>query len=427
MTKIRLPLIVLNCCLLGLTGRAQTLFNNASNLVAGSDNTGAPAYQPGTEVLASTPGQGVSLAPGGSYEHVGQFYVAANGIWNRTQAKDQSAIGTDYFGYAPLGIGANTAYLGRGIQGASPANGGKGTGRPAFGHLQLNSTGEFPLEGGMYITHSLVFNANGPGQPNVIATPNATSADSPLNAVVFDPQAIIQGSDHQSYIDGYASVGGVSTPFTLPIGDPAGAPYGLRPLTIDSPTPGTVTARYRHALQHPADALGSGIGSVSAMGDWPISAPEGTQVSVSLPALTVDASKASSLRLVGWNGSQWIALSSTATPGGCVGEGCQLSGTMAAGITDLAIGSTDRSTFGETGELRLTVWPNPTQRVLQVRVSSGAAIRRLQALDLQSRPVTGSIEGSTSLNTSSLASGSYILEVQTVQGQTLRTHFVKQP
>ena len=429
MDKVRLSVLLLGGLLVAQVNQAQSVFNNASNLVAGSDNTGDPDYQPGTEVLNSTPGLGVALASDGSFEHIGQFYVAANGIWNRNTDKSQATVGTDYFGYAPAGVGSNTAYLGRGILGASAINGGRGVGRPTFGHLQLNSTGEFPLEGGMYITRSLSFNANGPGKSCVITTPNSSEPDSPVNAVVFAPSAFISGANHSNYINGYVSVTGVSQPFTLPLGDAEGFPNSLCPLTINSATPGTVTARYRHTIQHPTTALGPGLGSVSVIGDWPISAPEGTRITVSMPALGIDPAEAATLRLVGWNGSQWVDLSDGMTAGGCAMAGCPLIGTISAHITDLAIGSTSRALAekGESDATNLVIWPNPTQGPLNLALSAGKTIQEVRVLDLQGRSLIRPNLGASSVNTSNLPVGTYLVEVFTTQGQTLRKQFVKQP
>lgn len=423
MKRKPLYLPILGLVLISQHLTAQNAFNNATHLLGSSDNTGQPQYQTGTEVLNSVPGVGVTVEPGGSFEHVGQFYVARNGIWNTNNAQ---MAGTDYFGYAHSPAGADLPYTGMGIRGASSANGGRGAGSPSFGHLQLNSTGLFPVEGGMYISHSLAFNANGPGAGNVIGTPNSNTPDVPANAVVFSPTARITGANHANYIDGFASVTGVSHSFSLPIGDTAGFPECLHALTINNTTPGTVTARYFHANPYAASTPGAGISSVSAIGSWPISAPEGTQLAVNLPVLTLNPLETATLRLVGWTGQEWVNLSELAPAEN--GQPGLLTGIMRSGVTVLGIGSTKGVFSGqpEADVTSLTVWPNPVQRVLQVKVSSGQAIGQLQVVDSQGRSVLRPLAGVSSVDVSALTGGQYVVEVITTQGQAMRKHFVKQ-
>jgi len=408
---------------------AQTVFNNASQLNMASDNTGDPSFQPGTEVLNSFPGLGVNLASGGSYEHVGQFYVAINGLWNQAASSDPSLVGTDYFGYAPPGIGTNTAYLGKGIQGASPNNGGHGFGQPIFGTLQLNSTGEFPVEGGMKITHSLRFNANGPGGSCIITTPNSHDPYSSINTVVFVHTATISGANEHNYIQGYASVTGVEQTFTLPLGDANNGVNYYCPLTIVPPLNNPLTARYRHINMHPTAQLESGIGSVSFIGNWPISAPTGARVTIKLPPLNLSSVDITTLRLVGWTGDQWVNLSQQSNAVSFIPSSLYLSGTILNKIYELGIGSTSRTLFSDPKRetAQLVIWPNPTQGILNLALSNNDIIEAVSIVDQQGRVVVRPYQPMSSLNTSSLLAGSYILEVSTSQGQTFRKPFIKQP
>lgn len=424
-----LPVWVLWGALISPPVLAQNAFNNATNPLGSSDNTGHPIHQMGTEVLNSTPGMGVRFEPGGSFEHIGQFYVAKNGIWNNVVDSSPATAGTDYFGYAPIALGTDTPYLGIGIRGASANNGGRGSGRPTFGHLQLNSTGLFPVEAGMYIVHSLAFNSNGPGRSNVVTTPNASSPDSPANAVVFAPSAKITGADQANYINGFASVTGVIDSFSLPLGDADGFPDCLHPLTVNNSTAGTVTARYRHISLHSSETKQANIGSVSPIGNWSISAPEGTKISVSIPAFDLNPAEINTLRLVGWTGSQWVNISDESTAGICAAGNCSLTGTLRTGITELGIGSTSRVFAGkESGEGQdLSVWPNPTHGKLHVGLPSAQTVSQVQVIDLQGRSVLQPQKSTSSVDASALASGQYVVEVITTQGQTLRKSFVKQP
>lgn len=398
----------------------QNIFYNATTIPGSSDNAGG-LRQAGTEVLHSSPGIGVIFGAGSTFEHVGQFYVAEDGIWNRNSGHINS---TDYFGYAPKGLGSSIPYQGVGIKGASPSNGGRGAGKPTFNNLELNNTGVFPVVAGMYVINSLVFNAHGPAGSNIITTPNSTISNSSANAVLFASTATITGADKANYINGYASVTDVVEKFMLPIGDSSDSASPLHSLIINNAVNSTVTARYLHLLQHSATALGANIHWVSPIGNWSISAPAGTNVTVSTPRLNLGAEEADYLRLVGWNGHQWIDLSGTSTLTACVTGDCPLIGTLTAGITDLAIGSS-RNPANVTN---LRVWPNPTHGPLHLTLPADKVISEIQVLDQQGRFISNFPKGTLNdhLDLSPLTTGSYILEVRTTEGKTLRQHFIRQ-
>lgn len=418
----RLSLFLINafayCALNSHEIIAQNVINNGIIAQGGSDNTGG-SKQIGLEVIQSTSKVGVSFDIGGTFEHVGQFYIAQDGSWNSS-----SAGSTDYFGYAPTGIGSNLPYQGLGILGASANNGGRGAGTPIFGNLELNSTGVFPLAAGMYIANSLLFNANGPGGSNIITTPAMSTPDSPTNAVTFAPTASVTGANSTNYISGYASVTNPTNPFTLPLGDARSPDNPLHTLTINNAVSGTITARYLYITQHPVASLGAGIKWVSPIADWSISAPKGTVITVDIPALPLSTDDASYLRLVGWNGHQWVNLSEAATPGTCTTGNCPLQGTLTDYITDLAIGLTRKP----TKEADLTVWPSPTQGPLYLAVSADKTIDKIQVVNQQ-----GHIQLNLSkhtlpsgLDVSALPAGSYLLEVHTTEGHTFRQRFIRQ-
>jgi hypothetical protein len=417
----RLLLLTLVSCLV-YPALAQTTINNASHFPGTSDNTGS-AFQPGTEVLHSSPNAGVKFEPAGTFEHVGQFYVAEDGLWNQASQLGSPITGTDYFGYAPSGLGAGLPYQGKGILGASSGNGGQGAGRPTFGKIQLNSTGEFPVVAGMYIAGSLGFNANGPGLSSIITTPNCNQSDSPANAVIFAPTSTITGADHASYIHGFASVSGVSRAFTLPLGDPAGGQSAYHPLRINTTIAGSTTARYVHQTPHREGPRVESIDWISPIGGWLLSTPAGTEVTVYPPASTHSVSQDASLQLVGWNGSQWLTLSSQASATD-TDDGYQLTAIVAQGITALAVGLVKQAEIEESGGL--TLWPNPTKGLLNVSVANGQTIQSMQVLDLSGHRLLQPATITPTLNASGLASGTYVLEVQTSQGQSLRRRFIRQ-
>ncbi len=110
------------------------------------------------------------------------------------------------------------------------------------------------------------------------------------------------------------------------------------PSTTNDPT-NTGAAGGSHSI----GSFGAGILSVSSVGQWDwqdIAAnAAGTTVTVSIPAITNPSATAAVLRLVGWNGTQWIAIGTAGATG--ITEGSTLSGTIpAAGISAIGIGAT---------------------------------------------------------------------------------------
>lgn len=102
---------------------------------------------------------------------------------------------------------------------------------------------------------------------------------------------------------------------------------------------------------HSVISMGAGIVSVSPIGQWDWEVGDagnlgtgttgtglGLPITVSIPDMSNFATIAD-LRLVGWNGTQWIDLSGGSTANGNT-ENSTLTGSMVAGITAIAIGST---------------------------------------------------------------------------------------
>jgi len=109
------------------------------------------------------------------------------------------------------------------------------------------------------------------------------------------------------------------------------------PSVTTDPTDGAV---------HPVTSRGAGIDSVSTAGQWDWQDISGTAagvtVTVSIPNMSSFA-HTTFLRLVGWNGTQWINLSSTQGTAAANGnaENNLLTGTMVAGITAIGIGKAE--------------------------------------------------------------------------------------
>ena len=107
------------------------------------------------------------------------------------------------------------------------------------------------------------------------------------------------------------------------------------PTTTIDPTDG-VSGEY-----HPTSSLGTGIVLVSNVGQWDwqdlSTNASGVTVTVSIPDMTA-FSFAANLRLVGWDGTNWVNLSGSSGSSG-VTENSTLSGTMISGISAIGIGS----------------------------------------------------------------------------------------
>lgn len=114
------------------------------------------------------------------------------------------------------------------------------------------------------------------------------------------------------------------------------------PTTVIDPTdasPGT----------HATTAMASGVTAVSSVGqwDWLVSSgsANGVTVTVNIPDMT-SLGSAAQLRLVGWNGTQWVNLSGTSGASGNT-AGSTLSGTMINGITAIGIGVASTDSDGD--------------------------------------------------------------------------------
>lgn len=155
-------------------------------------------------------------------------------------------------------------------------------------------------------------------------------------------------------INGYVKwyVNASAQSFTAPVGDEA----QLRNLTISGTTaagdifatawwtgsPSTVAdPTGPNAGTHLVTSVGTGISSVSPVGFWDWqdfnSTGNGKTITVDVPDLT-GFSTAANLRLVGWDGTQWVNLSGSSGASGITNHST-LAGTMINGITALAIGS----------------------------------------------------------------------------------------
>ncbi|WP_206445600.1 Ig-like domain-containing protein [Spirosoma sordidisoli] len=165
--------------------------------------------------------------------------------------------------------------------------------------------------------------------------------------------AVYSGADDTHNVNGYVKhyASAANQAFSFPVG--SGTDYrslgvsGTRSASsvigvawiVGDPT-STTDPTTPSAGTHATTALGTGITAVSTAGMWDwqdlTNDAVGLTVTVSIPNMS-SFGLASDLRLVGWNGSQWVNLSGSAGASGNT-ENSTLSGSMIAGITALAVG-----------------------------------------------------------------------------------------
>ncbi|PSK91263.1 T9SS type A sorting domain-containing protein [Taibaiella chishuiensis] len=272
----------------------------------------------GTIVLADG---SVTLSNNATYEH-GNNLLQNNGSW--TAASNS----LDLF----LSTGSNTI---------------SGSAAPTFHNVHFN-TGAGTT---MAITNTQGISIAGQAQfSNGITTTVRSNTNS--GSVKFaDNATYTGGTTDVQHVNGYVSKTG-NDAFTFPVGSGT----DIRALSISAPAsatnqysvawiagdPGTNGDPSNANAMHPTNSVTTPITSVSTAGQWdwiPVSGTgAGLTVTVSMPNLTPTGISAPDLRLVGWNGTSWINLSSVATATG-TNEGATLSGTLIAGITAIGIGS----------------------------------------------------------------------------------------
>jgi hypothetical protein len=270
----------------------------------------------------------------GVFGHFGQSGTGVNAAFINNGSYDASVNGKDYF-YGP-GSAAGQQEI-------------AGSVMPVFAELSLQNgtTSQFDItnSNGIRVTSVL-------GLANGITT--TVRSNTSTGAIKLDDNAAygtVSGFplDDTRHVNGYVSKTG-NDPFPFPIGSGT----DLRVLSISAPA--SATDQYAVAwmagnpstngdpsngnAMHPVTQFGSNINYVETAGQWdwiPVSGTgAGLTVKVSLPA-GITAQPAN-LRLVGWNGSQWVDLSGgpTATSNS---QDSLLTGTMIAGIQAVAVGS----------------------------------------------------------------------------------------
>lgn len=275
----------------------------------------------------------------------GTYSGDANGIFEHYAPSSQTFVNDGSYSTLP---GHIDRFLGPG--GTAGAQEIAGTNAPGFYNLELVN-GNASL---INITNAAGANVSGTatfsnGITTTVRATNETGALRFQSGASYTHTGVTMDDAH--HVNGYVSKVGAD-PFVFPVGsgtdlrtlemsDPgvfsahiSVAWFGSDPGTTTDPSDGTT---------HSRTSVGAGIQGVSPAGFWDwvpvVGAAAPLTVTVSIPDVTGFATTAN-LRLVGWDGTQWIDLSGAATASGNT-ENSTLSGTVPAGtgITAIGIGS----------------------------------------------------------------------------------------
>jgi len=309
-------------------------------------------------LLAARPGQAQLYNAGDAGAYGGVLYQGtpfANGAAGRftnsgatiTYAGPATGTFINDGRYVAL-TGATDVFAGAGGSGGAQEL--SGAAAPTFYNLQLNNgAADFTSRNaaGLRVAGVLTF-------ANAYTITPRTQATNAAGAVHFLPGASYVGitsGDDARFVDGYVLKIG-SGSFTLPVGQAGdqrpllltedGLPARFDSVAVAwySSSAGTTPDPSDANATHSLTSLGAGVAAVSDRGfwDWVRPATSGSvTVTVSMPAQSAALAPANRLRLVGWNGAQWVVLGTTGPAG--LTEGQPLSGTVPAGITALAVGA----------------------------------------------------------------------------------------
>lgn len=313
-------LLTMSACSLWMAGKAQTFTTYGPSDPQVIDGGYFSDYSTDGTIIQS--GGSMTLSNNATYEH-GNLLFQNNGTWN-------SITGSlDLF----AGSGAVTM---------------SGSSAPSFYDLQLanGNTVSVTNTQGIDIGNQLAF-----GTSTITSTVRSNHTN---GAIKFSDDATYTGgaSDAQ-HVNGYVTKAG-NDAFIFPIGNGG----DRRTLSITAPaTSATISAAWfsgnPNSISDPSDgsahstaSIGSGVMAVTQIGFWDYVLVAGDDdnitVTVSLPDVTYFTPVAD-LRLVGWNGTQWINLSGAGNASGTT-EGSTMSGTIPGGTTISALGIGSSST-----------------------------------------------------------------------------------
>ena len=265
------------------------------------------------------------------------------------------------------------------------------------------------------------------------------------------------GFSDAAHINGYVKKYGNSS-FIFPVGNGK----NLRALEISSPE--STTDAYAVAWiegdpsdsldptepfsgKHPINSIAGEITQVSNVGQWDWQVGElenlgigttgngsGLDIRITIPDMK-HFGHASELRIVGWNGNQWIDLSGKATATGNT-EYSNLTGTMIAGISAIAIGKVSNENIAEENS-NFLLYPNPVVNYDDIHmrfksIKSGTA--QLIVFDgIGRRVIQKTVQYKTGINilpieVKHLSNGTYYINLIGSSGEKIVTgkRFIKQ-
>jgi hypothetical protein len=313
-------LIITAVTAIAAPAQSQNTTYGGGNASYSLDGAYVSDYSPGGTIVL-TDGS-VSLSNNATYEH-GNTLLQNSGSWVATSGS------LDLF----LAPGTNTI---------------SGSTAPSFYNVNFNNgagnTMAITNTQGIQIASQVQFS-------NGITT--TVRSNTSTGALHFGNSATYTGGNSDArHVDGYVSKAGTAA-FTFPVGSGT----DLRTLIVTAPAaaaefstawfagnPGTVTDP-SDGNTHSITTVAAPLQSISQAGFWdwiPVSgSDDGITITVSIPDIGSFATT-TNLRLAGWNGTEWIDLSGSATASGTI-ENSTLSGTIPAGINITAIG------IGSTG------------------------------------------------------------------------------
>lgn len=322
-------LITTGLLLAGLVTHAQLYNDGAMTNPGGQVSDWSTQYISTATGTYSTAGSTGPVSSYGVFDHNGQSGTGTAAAMVNDGSYDASVFGRDNFN------GPNGAAGQQEISGSS---------MPIFAELfiQNGAASAFDITNtnGIRVVTSATYS-------NGITTTvrNNTYAGS----IKFAPGATYSGGNSDvQHVNGYVSKEGTDA-FTFNVGDGS----QLRTVQMTAPAtatdiasvawftgdPSTITDP-SDASTHSTAAMGSPIQWVSTAGFWDWIPQSGTftnGITVSIPDVSGSGVNAADLRLVGWNGTQWVALGAAGAAGNTAGN--SLAGTMQPGITAIGVGS----------------------------------------------------------------------------------------
>ncbi len=203
-----------------------------------------------------------------------------------------------------------------------------GTAQPTFDNLDLQNAEEL-----------LLTNTNG-AKVNAAMTFDGTLVDNVAGGVngalrfgTAGTYTWTAGLDDAHHVNGYVGADKTSGTFRYPVG--SGTDYRYAEI-VD---PAGAAVAYLASNPEGTSSFAGSLSQVFGGATWPVSdLATGKAVTVSLPAGLGGFGIPIKLRLVGWNGTQWVDLSGGPTATGNA-QGDLLSGTSIAGISSIGIGA----------------------------------------------------------------------------------------